>query len=67
MKPNELRNLSPDEITKEIADRRQKIFDLRFTSKIGQMSNVKEIRSKKREIARLLTIANEKAAGGGKK
>jgi large subunit ribosomal protein L29 len=67
MKPNEMRNLSPDEITKEIADRRQKILDLRFTSKVGQMSNVKEIRAKKREIARLFTIANEKTASGGKK
>jgi large subunit ribosomal protein L29 len=59
MKPNEMRNLSPDEIAKEIADRRQKILDLRFTSKVGQMSNVKEINAKKREIARLLTVANE--------
>ncbi len=67
MKPNEMRNLSPDEIVKEIADRRQKILDLRFTSKVGQMSNVKEIRSKKREIARLLTIASERAASGGRK
>lgn len=67
MKPNEMRNLSPDEIIKEVADRRQKILDLRFTSKVGQMSNVKEIRAKKREIARLLTIASEKAANGGRK
>jgi large subunit ribosomal protein L29 len=59
MKPNEMRNLGPDEIAKEIADRRQKILDLRFTSKVGQMSNVKEINAKKREIARLLTVANE--------
>jgi ribosomal protein L29 len=59
MKPNELRNLSPDEITKEVSDRRQKILDLRFTSKVGQMSNVKEINAKKREIAQLLTVANE--------
>jgi large subunit ribosomal protein L29 len=66
MKPNEMRNLSPDEIHKEIADRRQKILDLRFTSKVGQMSNVKEIRTKKREIARLMTIAKEKAASGGR-
>jgi ribosomal protein L29 len=59
MKPNEMRNLSPDEISKEVEDRRQKILDLRFTSKVGQMSNVKEINAKKREIARLLTVANE--------
>jgi ribosomal protein L29 len=59
MKPNELRNLSPDEIIKEVSDRRQKILDLRFTSKVGQMSNVKEINARKREIAQLLTVANE--------
>jgi ribosomal protein L29 len=59
MKPNELRNLSPDDIVKEVSDRRQKILDLRFTSKVGQMSNVKEINAKKREIAQLLTVANE--------
>jgi ribosomal protein L29 len=67
MKPNEMRNYSPDEIVKEVADRRQKILDLRFTSKVGQMSNVKEIHTKKREIAQLLTIAGEKAASGVKK
>ena len=59
MKPNEMRNLSPDEIAKEVSDRRQKILDLRFTSKVGQMSNVKEINARKREIAQLLTVANE--------
>jgi ribosomal protein L29 len=59
MKPNEMRNLSPDEIIKEVSDRRQKILDLRFTSKVGQMSNVKEINAKKREIAQLLTVATE--------
>ena len=59
MKHNEMRNLSPDEIAKEVSDRRQKILDLRFTSKVGQMSNVKEINAKKREIAQLLTVANE--------
>jgi ribosomal protein L29 len=59
MKPNEMRNLSPAEIAKEVEDRRQKIMDLRFTSKVGQMSNVKEINAKKREIAQLLTVANE--------
>jgi ribosomal protein L29 len=59
MKPNEMRNLSLGEIAKEVEDRRQKILDLRFTSKVGQMSNVKEINAKKREIARLLTVANE--------
>ena len=58
--PNEIRNLSPEEISEMIADLRQSIRELRFTAKISQLSNVKEISAKKRQIARLLTIAQEK-------
>ena len=58
--PNEIRNLSPEEISEMIADLRQSIRELRFTAKISQLSNVKEISAKKRQIARLLTIAREK-------
>ena len=60
MKPNEIRNLSADEIQDAISERRKKIQELRFTSAIGQNSDVREIRNKRREIARLLTIAREK-------
>jgi len=58
--PNEIRNLSPEEVSEMIADLRQSIRELRFTAKISQLSNVKEISAKKRQIARLLTIAREK-------
>lgn len=60
MKPNEVRNLSPEEISSEITKLRQSIRELRFTAKISQISNVKEISKKKRLVARLLTIAKEK-------
>ncbi len=62
MKSNELRNLTMDEIQEEVATRRKKLQELRFTAAIGQNSDVREIRAKKREIARLLTIAREKEA-----
>ena len=60
MKSNEVRNLSPEEISNEIAKLRKSIRELRFTAKISQISNVKEISKKKRLVARLLTIAQEK-------
>ncbi|MCA9839365.1 MAG: 50S ribosomal protein L29 [Trueperaceae bacterium] len=60
MKSNEIRNLSVDEIHDEVASRRQKLQELRFTAAIGQNSNVREIRAKRREIAQLLTIVREK-------
>lgn len=59
MKPNEIRNLTTDEIHAEVADLRQELLDLRFQAAVGQLSNPKRIRVAKREIARLLTIANE--------
>jgi ribosomal protein L29 len=60
MKPNEIRNLDRDELFAAVEERRSKIQELRFSGVIGQTSNVREIRSKRREIARLLSIAREK-------
>lgn len=61
MKPNEVRNLTLDEIHAEVAKRREELLDLRFQASVGQASNPKRIQTAKREIARLLTIAQEKA------
>ena len=60
MKPNEIRNMTVDEIHEEVAKRREELLDLRFQAAVGQASNPKRIRTAKREIARLLTVANEK-------
>ena len=60
MKPNEMRNLAPDEIQSEVEKRREELLDLRFQAAVGQASNPRRIRTAKREIARLLTIAKEK-------
>jgi large subunit ribosomal protein L29 len=63
MKPNEVRNLTLDEIEAEVNKRREELLDLRIQASVGQASNPKRIRTAKREIARLLTIAREKRAG----
>ena len=60
MRPNEVRDLSVDEIHDEVAKRRKELLDLRVQSTVGQVPNTKIVRTKKREIARLLTIASEK-------
>lgn len=61
MKSNEIRNLSVDEIHEEVSKRREELLNLRFQTTIGQASNPKRISAAKREIARLLTIAKERA------
>jgi large subunit ribosomal protein L29 len=60
MKPNEVRNLTPDEIHLEVDKLRQELLDLRIQAAVGHASNPRRIRTAKREIARLLTIAGEK-------
>ena len=60
MKPNEIRNLTLDEIHAAVAERREELLDLRFQAAVGQASNPRRIRNAKREIARLLTVAAEK-------
>ncbi len=60
MKPSDLRNMSPTELEGEVAKRRKELLDLRFQASVGQATNPRRIRTAKREIARLLTIAAEK-------
>ena len=60
MKPNEARNLNPEENKEAVAERREELLDLRFQAAVGQATNPRRIRAAKREIARLLTVAREK-------
>ena len=60
MKPNEIRNLTLDEIHLEVDRLRQELLDLRIQAAVGHASNPRRIRTAKREIARYMTIAGEK-------
>ncbi|HLV44078.1 MAG TPA: 50S ribosomal protein L29 [Aggregatilineales bacterium] len=60
MKPSDVRNMSEGEIAGEVEKRRQELLDLRIQSAIGQTTNTRRIRVAKREIALLLTIANQR-------
>lgn len=60
MKSSEIRNLTLDELRQEVDKRRRELFELRLQSTVGQVPNTKLMRRKKREIARLKTVATEK-------
>ena len=60
MKPNELRKLSAIELGTEVDKRRKELLELRIQASVGQATNPRRIRTAKREIAQLLTIAAEK-------
>jgi large subunit ribosomal protein L29 len=56
----ELRDLSNDELDSKLHDARQELFNLRFQSATGALENSARITHAKREIARILTIQNER-------
>ncbi len=63
MKPQELRELSDDELRtkeKELADQ---LFKLRFQHTLGQLDNPAKLRNIRREVARVKTLLEEKRRG----
>ena len=60
----DLRDLSNDELDRRLADTRQELFNLRFQHATGALDNTAALARVKRDIARLLTLANESASAG---
>ena len=56
----EARKLSPVELEKLVREKKRELMELRFQASIGQRSQNHKIRDLKRQIARLLTVLNEK-------
>ena len=60
MRPRELRELSDDELAKRLADTRHDLFNLRFQAATGALENTARLRLVKRDIARILTVQQER-------
>jgi large subunit ribosomal protein L29 len=60
MKAKQLRDMSDDELERALAERRQELFNLRFQSATGALENPARLKLAKREIARILTVRNER-------
>jgi len=62
MKAPTLRERSIDELTKTLSDLEEQLFKLRFQKSTGQIENPVKIREVRRDIARVLTVINERQA-----
>ena len=62
MKTKELRELSVDELKKKAQDLRRELLVARIGSATQQLKNPLKLRHLRRDIARILTIINEKGA-----
>lgn len=61
-KAGKIRELSASDIQLELTKLRQELLDLRIRKASGQVENPIRLRTLRREIARLATIAREKQA-----
>jgi large subunit ribosomal protein L29 len=62
MKAAELRDKTPDQLRDELVALKKEAFNLRFQAATGQMENTARIRNVRKNVARVMTILNEKAA-----
>jgi large subunit ribosomal protein L29 len=54
--------MSDEELDNKLSETRHELFNLRFQSATGALENPARLHHTKREIARILTIRNERAA-----
>ncbi len=62
MKAKEIREMSADELNAKLKELKDELFHLRFQHAINQLDNPNKIVECKRDIARVLTILQEKNA-----
>ncbi len=63
MKLKEFRDLSNEDLTKQLEESHQELFNLRFRLTTKQLVNHREVRRVKKKIARLMTLLKERELG----
>lgn len=60
MTSKEIRELSPEEIKTKVREIREQLLQLRLRKQTGQVEKTHELRTLRKDIARLETILNQK-------
>jgi len=66
MKAEAFRDMSLDQLDDQLEKLKKEQFNLRFQAASGQLENTSRVRAVRRDIARVMTIARSKRAGGAK-
>ena len=64
---NDLRTADAAELDFQLKEARQRIFDLRFKAASEEIADNKELSRLKRDVARILTIQNERRRASAEK
>ncbi len=59
MKVTEIRKLSTVDLTKQSTQLREEIAEMRRSVSLGEQQNVRVIRHKRKDLARILTVLSE--------
>jgi large subunit ribosomal protein L29 len=62
MKPNDIRELTEEDIHHRLDDLKEELFNLRYKQATAHLENAKRIMTVRRDIARLRTIQRERMA-----
>lgn len=62
MDAKELRSKTPDQLREQLAALKKEAFNLRFQQATNQLENTSRVRAVRRDVARIMTVLNEKAA-----
>lgn len=62
MSVTDLRDKTPDQLREELTNLKKEQFNLRFQAATGSLENPARIKTVRRDVARVLTVLNEKAA-----
>ena len=62
MKADDVRAMTPDQLSDELMKLKKEQFNLRFQRATGQLENTGRVREVRRDIARVKTIAAQKRA-----
>jgi large subunit ribosomal protein L29 len=65
MKAQEIRDLNVEEIDRKVKELKENLFKIKMKLSTKQVENTSQISAIKKDIARLLTIANQKKAVKG--
>ena len=62
MKAYDIRKMTSEELEKQLKELKNELFNLRFQNAINQLENPHRIGEVKKDIARVMTVLNEKNA-----
>ena len=67
MKIDEVRKMTPDQLSDQLLSLKKEQFNLRFQKANGQLENTGRVRAVRKEIARIETVMTEKRASASAK